>query len=117
VPCETFGFGAQTVVFDKAAKRWVITEFASRNGNIPITDYCIAVSTTDDATCTYNRYGFLLSNMLIDYQKLGVWTDAYYLSVNVFNSSGTAFLGPQPYAFDRAKMIAGMPATFIKFTP
>jgi len=115
--CENFGFGDPTVVFDKAARRWVITEFASRNGNVPITDYCIAVSTTDDATGTYNRYGFHLSNNFIDYPKLGVWTDAYYLSVNVFNSPGTAFLGPQPYAFDRAKMIAGMPATFIKFPP
>ena len=115
--CENFGFGDPTVVFDKAAKRWVITEFASTNGNIPTTDYCIAVSTTNDATGTYNRYGFHLSNNFIDYPKLGVWTDAYYLSVNVFNSSGTAFLGPQPYAFDRAKMIAGMPATFIQFPP
>jgi len=115
--CENFGFGDPTVVFDKAARRWVITEFASRTGNIPTTDYCMAVSTTDDATGTYNRYGFHLSNNFIDYPKLGVWPDAYYLSVNLFNSSGTAFLGPQPYAFDRAKMIAGMPATFIKFPP
>ena len=35
------------------------------------------------------------------------------MSMNVFNSSGTAFLGPQPFAFDRAAMIAGSPATFI----
>src|SRR5262249_24591244 len=28
-------------------------------------------------------------------------------------SSGTAFLGPQPFAFDRAKMLAGQPATFV----
>src|SRR5439155_27089480 len=104
-----------TVVFDKAARRWVITEFASRNGNIPITDYCMAVSTTDDATGTYNRYGFHLSNNFIDYPKLGVWPDAYYLSVNLFNSSGTAFLGPEPFAFDRKAMLAGSPATFISF--
>jgi hypothetical protein len=115
--CENFGFGDPTVVFDKIANRWVITQFASRNGNIPITDYCIAVSTTDDATGAYNRYGFHLSNNFIDYPKLGVWPDAYYLSINLFNSSGTAFLGPQPFAFNRAKMIAGMPATFIKFPP
>ena len=35
------------------------------------------------------------------------------MSMNVFNSSGTAFLGPQPFAFDRAAMLAGQPATFI----
>jgi hypothetical protein len=35
------------------------------------------------------------------------------MSMNVFNSSGTAFLGPQPFAFDRSKMLLGLPATFI----
>src|SRR6267143_3378182 len=30
-----------------------------------------------------------------------------------FTSAGTAFLGPQPFAFDRSKMLAGLPATFI----
>ena len=114
--CENFGLGDPTVVFDKAAKRWVITEFASRNGNIPITDYCIAVSTTDDATGTYNRYGFHLSNNFIDYPKLGVWTDAYYLSVT-YSTHPARHSCPQPYAFDRAKMIAGLPAIFIQFPP
>ncbi len=42
-----------------------------------------------------------------------MWPDAYYMSMNVFNSAGTAFLGPQPFAFDRAKMLAGLPATFV----
>ena len=35
------------------------------------------------------------------------------MSMNVFNSSGTAFLGPQPFVFNRAAMLAGVPATFI----
>ena len=29
------------------------------------------------------------------------------MSMNVFNTSGTAYLGPQAYAFNRAKMVAG----------
>ena len=37
------------------------------------------------------------------------------MSMNVFNSSGTAYLGPQGFAFDRTKMLAGQPATFITF--
>ena len=35
------------------------------------------------------------------------------MAMNVFNSAGTAFLGPQAFAFDRAKMLAGAPATFV----
>ena len=42
-----------------------------------------------------------------------MWPDAYYMSMNVFNSAGTAFLGPQPFAFNRAAMLAGTPATFV----
>src|SRR5207247_5218525 len=54
-----------------------------------------------------------LGSIFFDYPPLSVWTDAYHMSMNVFHSSGTAFLGPQPFAFDRAKMLAGLPATFI----
>ena len=35
------------------------------------------------------------------------------MAMNVFNSAGTAFLGPQAFAFDRTKMLAGLPATFV----
>ena len=77
------------------------------------TTQCIAVSTTSDATGTYNRYGFLLGSNFFDYPHLGVWPDGYYMSMNVFNSTGTAFLGPQAFAFDRAKMLTGAAATFV----
>ena len=77
------------------------------------TDECVAISTTSDATGTYHRYGFHLGSNFFDRPRLGVWPDGYYMSVNVFNSGGTAFLGPQAFAFDRTKMLAGLPATFI----
>jgi malectin (di-glucose binding ER protein)/carboxypeptidase family protein len=109
--CEG-GFGDPVVLYDQLANRWVVTQFAGTG--IP-TDECIAVSTTSDATGSYNRYGFHLGEDFFDYPKLGVWPDAYYMGMNVFNSSGTAFLGPQPFAFDRAAMLAGTPATFVTF--
>jgi hypothetical protein len=109
-PCETAGAGDPVVLYDQLANRWVVSQFAG--ASIP-TDECVAVSTTSDATGSYNRYGFHLGSNFFDYPHLGVWPDAYYMSMNVFNSTGTAFLGPQPFAFDRAKMLAGQPATFI----
>ena len=108
--CQTNGFGDPVVLYDQIANRWVITQFAGVG--VP-TDECIAVSTTSDATGSYNRYAFHLGSNFFDYPHLSVWPDAYYMSMNVFNSGGTAFLGPQPFAFDRAKMLAGLPATFI----
>jgi hypothetical protein len=107
--CETSGHGDPVVLYDKLANRWVVSQFA---GSVP-TDECIAVSTTGDATGPYNRYGFHLGTNFFDYPKLATWPDAYYMAMNVFNSSGTSFLGPQPYALDRAKMLAGMPAAFV----
>ncbi len=107
--CETAGHGDPIVLYDQLANRWLISQFAGS----PPTDECIAISTTSDATGSYNRYGFHLGTNFFDYPHIAVWPDAYYMSDNVFNSSGTAFLGPQPFAFDRAKMLAGLPATFV----
>ncbi|HEY8187394.1 MAG TPA: fibronectin type III domain-containing protein [Pyrinomonadaceae bacterium] len=109
-PCETAGDGDPVALYDQLANRWLISQFAG--SGVP-TDECIAVSTTSDATGSWNRYAFHLGSNFFDYPHLGVWPDAYFMSMNVFNSTGTAFLGPQPFAFDRTKMLAGLPATFI----
>ena len=108
--CQTSGFGDPVVVYDQIANRWLISEFAG--GAIP-TDECVAVSTTSDATGTYNRYAFHIGSNFFDYEKISVWPDGYYMSANIFNSSGTAYLGPQAYVMDRVKMLAGLPATLI----
>jgi hypothetical protein len=108
--CQTSGSGDPIVLYDQLANRWVITQFAGTS--IP-TDECVAVSTTSDATGTWNRYAFHLGSNFFDFPKLGVWPDAYYMSMNVFNSSGTAYLGPQAFAMDRTKMLAGLPATIV----
>src|SRR5437762_12290139 len=108
--CETAGHGDPVMLYDQLANRWLISQFAG--SSVP-TDECVAVSTSSDATGTWNRYGFHLGTNFFDYPHLGVWPDAYYMSMNVFNSAGTLFLGPQPFAFDRAAMLAGSAATFV----
>ena len=102
--------GDPIVLYDQLANRWVVSQFAGTS--VP-TDECIAVSTTSDATGSYYRYAFHLGSNFFDYPHLAVWPDGYYMSDNVFNSAGTAFLGPQPFAFDRVKMLSGQPATFV----
>lgn len=108
--CETSGDGDPVVLYDQLANRWLISQFAGTS--IPTIE-CIAISTTSDATGSWHRYAFTLGTNFFDYPHLAVWPDAYYMSMNIFNSSATAYLGPQAFAFDRAKMLAGMPATFI----
>ena len=104
--CETNNDGDPIVQYDKAANRWVMTQFS-----VSTTPYlqCVAVSTTSDATGTYNRYAFdYASTQFPDYPKLGVWPDAYYITFNMFTSN---FIGPKVCAYDRARMLAGAAAS------
>jgi uncharacterized repeat protein (TIGR01451 family) len=111
--CEFDGNGDPVVLYDQLANRWVVTQFAGYNTAGVVTDECIAVSRTSDASGAYNRYGFHLGDNFVDYPKLGVWPDAYYMSANMFDAETESYLGPQPFAFDRAAMLAGAPASFI----
>jgi len=108
--CETGGRGDPVTVYDPLADRWVISQFAIPIGGSVPQDECIAVSQTSDATGSWYRYAFHLSSNFLDYPKLGVWPDGYYMSANIFNTSGTAFLGPQAFVFDRTKMLVGAPS-------
>lgn len=106
--CETNNDGDPIVQYDKAANRWVLTQFSVRT--LPYLQ-CVAVSTTSDATGSYNRYAFSYGNTQFpDYPKLGVWPDAYYISFNIFNN-GSTFAGAKVCAYDRTKMLAGAAAT------
>ena len=112
--CQSNGDGDPVVLYDQLAGRWLISQFAG--SSVP-TDECIAISTTSDATGSFYRYDFHLGSSFYDYPKLAVWPDGYYMSDNVFNSSGTTYLGPQPFAFDRARMLDGLSATFQTRSP
>ena len=97
------------MIYDQLADRWIISQFATPSGASVPQDECIAISQTGDATGAWYRYGFHLTSNFLDYPKLGVWPDGYYMAANVFNTQGTAFLGPQPFVFDRVKMLVGDP--------
>src|SRR5467141_4044967 len=102
------GDGSDPVVlYDKAAQRWVVGQM-----NIKLNAYCMAVSTTSDATQSYYRYEFSFGSNTPDYPKLAVWPDAYYWTANTF-SGPTPFIGANPCAFDRATMLSGGPANAI----
>src|SRR5438309_1100035 len=104
--CQSNNDGDGTILFDTISQRWVIQQFS-----VTTTPYldCVAVSTSSDATGTWNRYSFPFSNFP-DYPKTGVWPDAYYATFNLFNSAGTQGLGSEVCAFNRASMLTGAAA-------
>lgn len=104
--CATRNDGDPIVQYDKAAGRWVLSQFAVPGGSAGYWQ-CVAVSQTSDATGGYNLYAFQYSQFN-DYPKVGVWPDGYYLTFNMFTNT---FQGAKVCAYDRAAMLAGLPAT------
>jgi hypothetical protein len=104
--CATSNDGDPIVQYDKAANRWVLSQFAVPGGTAGYWQ-CVAVSQTSDATGAWNLYAFPAPNFN-DYPKVGVWSDGYYVTFNMFTST---FVGARVCAYDRASMIAGTAAT------
>src|SRR5712692_5145647 len=109
----TFADGGDPVVlYDHLAGRWLVTQLSSTT-TFTQTAQCVAVSTSSDATGTYNRYEYDFGANFPDYPKFSVWPDAYYNTINVFPPH--SFAGAEACAFDRNAMLAGAPASSICF--
>jgi hypothetical protein len=110
--CQNNNDGDATVLFDTMSQRWLVQQFS-----VSTTPYleCVAVSTSSDATGTWNRYSFQVTNFP-DYPKMGVWPDAYYASYNQFNILNQ-FVGAEMCAFNRAAMLTGAASSQQCFTP
>ncbi|HEX3620122.1 MAG TPA: hypothetical protein VHU16_07100, partial [Candidatus Udaeobacter sp.] len=108
--CAVHNDGDPVVSFDILAGRWVLSQFVV-GASPDFSHECVAVSQTEDATGAYYLYDFVTdSQNFVDYPKMGVWPDGYYMSGHVFNAAGTAFLQGRIFVFERDKMLAGLPA-------
>ena len=111
----TFADGGDPVVlYDHLAGRWLVTQL-QYDTTFTHTAECVAVSTSSDATGSYNRYEYDFGSNFPDYPKFGIWPDAYYNTINVFSAHG--FAGAEACAFDRNAMLAGAPAIAVCFPP
>ncbi len=98
------GDGDPIVQYDDLADRWLMSEIDIAGNTL-----CIYVSQgPNPVTDGWYAYDYSTPS-LPDYPKYGVWPDGYYVST--FESP---LLGI--YAFDRINMLAGLPATFQRFT-
>jgi hypothetical protein len=107
--CQTSNSGDPVVLYDRAADRWLLSQFTATSA--PFLN-CVAISTTSDPTGSYFRYAFKTGTTganFPDYPKYGVWPDAYYLSTREFAGLAGSFQGVGAYALNRAQMLAGNP--------
>jgi hypothetical protein len=105
-PCETYNDGDPIVQYDQFADRWILTQFAV--SSTPYTQ-CVAVSTSPDPTGTYYRYSYSFGRDFNDFPKMGVWSDGYYITYNMFRGNGP-FKGANVCALERDKMLVGAAA-------
>ena len=85
-PCSNNNNGDPVTTFDQKHNRWVVSQFAINQGV-----QCIAVSTSDDATGSYNAYAFTVGGAN-DYPKQGLWLndqhDVMSLTYRTFGGPG-----------------------------
>ncbi|HMI82830.1 MAG TPA: hypothetical protein VK550_01995 [Polyangiaceae bacterium] len=105
--CQSQNSGDAVVRFDQLAQRWVfiLPVFAAPYA------MCYAVSVSADPLGAYNRYEFP-RQLFPDYPRPGIWPDGYYVGT----SSGDDVVQKHICVADRAKMLAGQPATEQCFT-
>jgi hypothetical protein len=108
--CASHNDGDPVVAYDILAGRWILSQFVV-GASPEFSHQCVAVSQTQDATGAYYVYDFVTDpTNFVDYPKIGVWPDGYYMSGHVFNPTGTAFLAGRIFVFEREKMLKGLPA-------
>jgi hypothetical protein len=86
--CSTVDGGDPIALFDRIDQRWIISQLAY-NSNLNNDHICLAISTSSDATGSYNLYDLQFGANFPDYPKLAVWSDGgsyagIYLSANIF---------------------------------
>ncbi|MGB3947737.1 MAG: T9SS type A sorting domain-containing protein [Bacteroidia bacterium] len=88
-------YGDPVVLYDKFADRWLISQI-----QVDTREIMLAVSTSPDPTGTFYKYIFIPSGIdFVDYPRLSIWTDGYYLTYNAQDK--------KIVVLDRNKMIAG----------
>jgi hypothetical protein len=114
--CDNNNFGDPVVLYDSFEDRWIITDFAFQlsGNNIafpPGNFQCVAASMSGDPVSGgWNFYSINTAGGLGDYPKFGIWPDGLYMSANMFQYVGGAFINPRVYAFNKAQMYAGSPS-------
>jgi len=113
--CATHNDGDPIAEYDVLADRWVLTQFAVGAGDGSFSHQCVAVSISGDPLGAYYLYDFRTSSaadpaLFVDYPHVGVWPDGYYITTHQFGSDGSFSQGV--YVYDRASMLAGLPATY-----
>ena len=87
------GYSDPIVQYDCASDRWLVGEIALPlfPGLIGQFAQCFAVSTTSDPAGSHYMWAYGFGTSVNDYPKIGIWSDGYYVTWNIF-ANGSAFV-------------------------
>ena len=118
--CRESGHGDPVVLWDQAAKRWLMAQLAIPQGCLGLSQpchLCVAVSkTANPVQGGWWLYDFVREDFP-DYPKIGLWRDAYLVGSNLVarqNGQVDQFAGA--WALERDKMLTGQPASLQAFS-
>ena len=116
-PCNNKNYGDPIVVWDPAADRWILSDFAFNidgSGNpIAPTYECIAVSQTSDPVAGgWHFYALASNDYFADYPKMGIWPGGLYITANMFGYGASgSFQVVRAWAMNTTQMYAGQAAS------
>jgi hypothetical protein len=101
--CAIHNDGDPVVAYDILSGRWILSQFVV-GASPDFSHQCVAVSATGDALGSYYLYDFVTDSAnFVDYPKIGVWPDGYYMTAHVFNATGTSFLAGRIFVLNVIK--------------
>lgn len=115
--CEPYNQGDPIVLYDDAAGRWLVSQFAFPD-SLATFSQCVAISQTGDPLGSFNRYEFSFDGYgFNDYPKHGIVTDSVTMIANLFKKRGPFFnfAGTFLGVMDKAAMYGGQTATLLGF--
>jgi len=111
--CASHNDGDPVASYDILAGRWVLSQFVIQ-ASPDFSHQCVAVSATSDALGAYYLYDFVTdASNFVDYPHMAVWPDGYYMAAHIFSSYTYSYLAGRIYAFEREKMLQGLPARLL----
>jgi TIR domain len=113
--CEKGSAVGGAVVYDHLADRWLLSYIAVDQSHVAEHEpqACLAVSKTDNPQeNVWHLYTFTIGSRkeFVDYPRLAVWADGYYLSAGIFAEN--QFTGSDVWVFEREPMLRGNTAQF-----
>ena len=107
------------VLYDSLSGRWFASYVSYIDQPGSVNDKArlhLAISQTSDPTGAWNVYFISYSQLIPDYEAIGVTTDKLTVASNVFDIDTPNYFGVDTQVIEKADVIAGLPGASVRLT-